>query len=63
MPKFSAKVVIDYDGVIGVEPGTHVTTAKRNEMMRDVVWLQLNDALAQYGFKSEVSNVRKVQND
>lgn len=62
MPKFSAKIVIDYDGVIGVEPGTVVTTAKRNEMMRDVVWLQINDALTQYGLKPQVQEVRKVQN-
>jgi hypothetical protein len=62
MPKFTAKVVIDYDGQIGVEPGTIVTKAKRNEMMRDVVYLQLVDALRQYGLDPVIVEVRKMQN-
>ena len=62
VPKFSAKVLIEYDGVIGVEPKTVMTQAKRNEMMRDVVWLQVDDALRLYGLKPQMIEVRKVQN-
>jgi hypothetical protein len=62
VPAFTAKVLIKYDGVIGVEPGQRVTKAKANEMMRDVVGLQVGDALRQYGFSTQVLEVRRVTN-
>lgn len=61
MPKYTAKVVIHYDGEIGVEPHVRLTQAKRNEMMRDVVWIQVADALKLYGLDTEVVEVRRVQ--
>lgn len=61
MTRYSAKVVIDYDGKVSVDTKTKMTKSKENEMLRDVVWLQISDALRLYGLQTEVLEVRKVR--
>lgn len=58
MPKFTARVVINYDDVL--DPG--MTTAKRNELLRDMVYTDIKDALKLYGLENQVLEVRKAQN-
>lgn len=60
--KYTVKVLVKYDGELGLEPGAIITKAKRNEMMRDVIGLQVGDALRQYGLSTQVLEIRKVQN-
>ena len=59
---YRIKVLVKYDGELGLEPGATITKAKRNEMMRDLVALQVGDALRQYGFSAQVLETRKVTN-
>lgn len=58
MPKFTARVVVDYDDVLDPK----MTTAKRNELLRDMVFSDIKDALKIYGLDNQVLEVRKVQN-
>ncbi len=58
MPKFTAKVVVNYDDVLDPK----MTTAKRNELLRDMVFTDIKDALKIYGLENQVLEVRKVQN-
>jgi len=56
--KFTAKIVVDYDDVL--DP--NMTKAKRNELLRDIVYADVKNALKTYGLESQVVEVRKTQN-
>lgn len=61
MPKFRIEVELDYDGVTGIERADLPTSKSHlNALMREAVYIQVNDAMTQYGFKSKINRVRKV---
>jgi len=62
MPKFKVEVLIDYDGIISVEKSERPKSQSHiNEIMKDDLYAQVEDALTLYGFPTKVTYVRKVQ--
>lgn len=61
MHKFKVEVEIPYDGALGLEKSDMpLTQAHENSLMREAVWMQVKDALTQYGFNPEIKSVVKV---
>ena len=58
MPKFKVEIEIDYDGELGVErPERPLSKSHKHALMREAVWLQVADAMAQYGLQAAVKSV------
>ena len=58
MHKFKVEIEINYDGEIGVErPERPFSKSHKNALMREAVWLQVADAMAQYGLQAAVKSV------
>ena len=59
MPKFRVELELDYDGIVSTNPPPR-SKSHINAIMREHVLVQVQDALAEYGFKADVYQVRKV---
>ena len=58
MPKFKVEIEIDYDGELGVDRLERpLSKYHKNALMREAVWLQVADAMAQYGLQAAVKSV------
>jgi hypothetical protein len=58
MPKFKVKIEIDYDGELGVDRLERpLSKSHKNALMREAVWLQVADAMAQYGLQATIKSV------
>jgi hypothetical protein len=58
MYKFKIEIEIDYDGELGVDrPERPLSKSHKNALMREAVWLQVADAMAQYGLQTTVKSV------
>ena len=58
MYKFKVEVEIDYDGELGIDrPEIPLSKSYKNALMRELVWLQVADAMAMYGLKTTVKSV------
>lgn len=62
MNKYRVVIEVDYDGELGVErPEVPMSKSHINALMRQAVWLQMADAMGQYGFKATVKSVVGVR--
>jgi hypothetical protein len=58
MHQFKVEIEIDYDGELGLErPDRPLSKSHKNALMREAVWLQVADAMAQYGLTTTVKSV------
>ena len=60
MHKVRVEIELPYDGVLGIEPEMPLSQAHRNSLMREAVYIQVKDALTQYGFQPEIKSVVKL---
>lgn len=58
MPQFTAKIIFHYEDVTDPK----MTQAKRNEILRDLVFDEVARAMSYAGLPGEVLEVRKAQN-
>lgn len=62
MDKYRVVIEVDYDGELGLErPEMPMSKSHINALMRQAVWLQMADAMGQYGFKATVKSVVGVR--
>jgi hypothetical protein len=62
MNKYRVVIEVDYDGELGLErPEMPMSKSHINALMRQAVWLQMADAMGQYGFKATVKSVVGVR--
>jgi len=62
MNKYRVVIEVDYDGELGLErPEMPMSKSHINALMRQAVWLQMADAMGQYGFKAAVKSVVGVR--
>ena len=62
MNKYRVVIEVNYDGELGVErPEVPMSKSHINALMRQAVWLQMADAMGQYGFKATVKSVVGVR--
>jgi hypothetical protein len=58
MHTFKVEIEVDYDGQLGIErPEVPLSKSHKNALMREAVWLQVADAMAQYGLPTTVKSV------
>jgi hypothetical protein len=58
MVKYKIEMEINYDGKLGVErPQVPLSKSHKNALMRQAVWLQAADAMAQYGLQATIKSV------
>lgn len=62
MNKYRVVLEIEYDGELGIErPELPMSKSHKNALMRQAVWLQMADAMGQYGFKATIKSVVGVR--
>jgi hypothetical protein len=62
MNKYRIILELDYDGELGNErPELPMSKSHKNALLRQAVWLQMADAMGQYGFKATVKSVVGVR--
>jgi hypothetical protein len=58
MVKYKIEMEINYDGELGIErPHVPLSKSHKNALMREAVWLQAADAMAQYGLQATIKSV------